>query len=259
MTQSKDEQAALALRTAYDEGPTEPIRERFVENTPEAGYRVQDINTDLWLAGGRRLVGRKIGLTSEAVQKQVGVDQPDFGMLFEDMQVPNGAAIEASRMMQPRAEGELLFALGADLTDENLTEADVADAISYASAAIEIVDSRVAGWDVRIVDTVADNASSGLFVVGSNRVALSDIDLTGCTMSLTEDGEPVSEGTGAACLGSPLNATVWLARKMVEVGRPLKAGDLVLSGALGPLVPVKHSCTYFVDISGVGGAMFSVT
>jgi 2-keto-4-pentenoate hydratase len=215
-------------------------------------YAVQDANTEHWLANGRRLVGRKIGLTSAAVQQQLGVSQPDYGMLFADMADADSEPIATSKMLQPRAEAEVAFVLDRDLDHEGLTIVDVIGAVAYALPAIEVVDSAVRDWKITVVDTIADNASSGRFVLGTTPRSLSSFDLRTCGMVMERRGEPVSTGVGAACLGNPLTAALWLAKKMVEVGRPLHAGDIVLSGALGPLVAVAPGDVLEARISGLG-------
>ena len=247
--------AALAkpLREAYGSGvPVAPIRDRLAPGDLAAAYAVQEINTRHWLKAGRRLAGRKIGLTSVAVQQQLGVDQPDFGMLFADMAVADDEPIRLERVLQPKVEAEVAFVLERDITIEQATMADVLRAIGYAVAAIEIVGSRVANWDIRLVDTVADNASSGLYVLGNTPMLLAGLDLRDCAMQMTRGADVVSTGVGHACLGHPLNAVLWLARKMVEVGRPLKAGDTILSGALGPMVAVKAGDRFEAQIAGLG-------
>lgn len=232
--------AAALLRAAADSGqPISPLRDRLADAGPDGAYAVQEANTRAWLADGRRLAGRKIGLTSKAVQTQLGVDQPDFGMLFADMAVGDGEPVAAGRLIQPKVEAEIALVVGRDLTRERHTYADIINATDYALPAIEIVDSRIAGWNIRFVDTVADNASSGLFVLGGRPRRLSDFDIAACGMSMTRDGEAVSQGSGRACLGNPLTAAVWLADIMVRCGRPLLAGDIVLTGALGPMVAVS--------------------
>src|SRR5439155_901086 len=155
------------------------------------------------VTAGRRLVGRKIGLTSTAVQAQLGVDQPDFGVLFADMAVPEEATIAPGRLLQPKVEAEVALVLDADLPHREATVADLLRATAFALPALEIVDSRIADWDITIVDTVADNASSGLFVLGGTPVPLDRVDLRGVRMTLARNGETVSRGTGADCLGSP--------------------------------------------------------
>jgi len=254
------EAAAQKLRDAHESGtPCQPLNADIPADDLEAGYAIQDINTDLWIAGGRRLVGRKTGLTAKSVQAQLGVDQPDYGMLFADMAYGDGEEIPMSRLIQPKIEGEIAFVLGRDLDHEGLTMADILSSVEYAVAAFEVVDSRIADWKIKIMDTIADNASSGLYVLGTQPRKLGAFDPWSCGMVVEHRGEPISSGTGAACLGNPLTATLWLARKMVEVGRPLKAGDTILSGALGPMVPVNAGGVYELRISGLGSvrAVFS--
>jgi 2-keto-4-pentenoate hydratase len=234
---SLEEAARRVRRAAEERTPCEPIRDLIPEGDVAAAYAVQEINTKLGLQRQRRLVGRKIGLTSAVVQEQLGVDQPDYGMLFADMGVKSGEKVAIDRL---------------DLDAEKLSEADLVDAIDYALPAIEIVDSRIANWDISITDTVADNASSGLFVLGESPRQLSEIDLEGCEMVMRRHGEVVSNGVGAACLGNPLIATRWLADTMAKAGRPLRSGDIVLSGALGPMVTVQPGDEYSVSISGLG-------
>lgn len=244
---------AAGLRKAGETGNAiEPVRNSLPDSDVDAAYAVQDANTRHWLDAGRRLVGRKIGLTSRVVQKQLGVDQPDFGMLFADMAFSDGEEIPAGKLIAPKIEGEISFVLADDLNMEHPTVADVTNAIAYACASIEIVDSRVKNWDIGIVDTVADNASAGGFILGNEPHALEDFDTRLCGMVVEHRGEPVSVGAGAACLGNPLNAVVWLAREMVARGRPLEAGDIVMSGALGPMVAVEPGEAYEVRINGLG-------
>jgi len=205
------------------------------------------------LERGRRVVGRKIGLTSPAVQAQLGVDQPDFGVLFDDMLCAQDQPVEMGRLLQPRIEAEIAFVLGADLADGDLDERAARAAVAEVVPALEIVDSRVAGWDITIVDTVADNASSGLYVLGEPRRPLGELDLTAVEMTLVDgEGTTVSSGSGAACLGDPVNALLWLARTTRELGDPLRAGEVVLSGALGPMVPVRAGTRYTATLTGLG-------
>ncbi|TDU31924.1 2-keto-4-pentenoate hydratase [Panacagrimonas perspica] len=251
---SPDTLTALSLREAYRTGiPCAPIRDLVEAGDVQAAYGIQEINTQHWLAAGRRLVGRKIGLTSLAVQQQLGVDQPDFGMLFADMAACDGDPIPAGAVLQPKAEAEIAFVLERDLSIEQPTMADVIRAVAYATVAIEVVGSRIANWDIKLVDTVADNASSGMFVLGNTPFALNGLDLRDCRMQmLRTGGDVISTGVGHACLGHPLNATLWLARKMIEVGRPLKAGDVILSGALGPMVAAKPGDVFEAQVTGLG-------
>lgn len=231
--------AELLKSAAATRQPIEPLRDRLAQADQDTAYAVQEVNTRAWLAEGRRLVGRKIGLTSRAVQAQLGVDQPDFGMLFADMAVGDGEPVEAGRLIQPKVEAEIALVLGRDLNFECHTYAEVIAATEYALPAIEIVDSRIANWNIRFVDTVADNASSGLFVLGSRPRRLDAFDIAGCAMEMRRGDAVVSHGSGRACLANPLNAAIWLADVMVRCGRPLQAGDIVLTGALGPMVAVQ--------------------
>jgi len=247
------QQAADLLHQAAQSGqPIDPVRGMLPENDLQAAYAVQQINTDRALKQGRRLTGRKIGLTSPAVQKQLGVDQPDFGMLFADMAVNDGEEIAWSRLMQAKCEAEIALVLEQDLGGEDIVMSDLLRATAYVLPAIEVVGSRVRNWDIRITDTIADNASSGLYVLGNRPVKLDSVDLRLAGMVMERGGEPVSTGVGAACLGHPLNAALWLARTLVNVGMPLRAGDVVLTGALGPMVAVAPGDVFEARINGVG-------
>jgi len=241
---------AARLRAAYKEGPVPPIREQLVGATVDHAYAIQAINNAHWLAAGRKRVGAKIGLTSKAVQTQLGVDQPDFGTLLDDMRVEDGGSIPTGRLLQPKVEAEVAFTLAKTPAGTQIEE--IADAVGYAQAAIEIVDSRIEKWNIGILDTVADNASSGLFVLGSQRAPLEAIDVRLCGMVLEKNGVPTSFGVGAACLGNPLLALAWLARKMEELGEPLKAGDVVLAGALGPMIAAQPGDAFTASIAGLG-------
>jgi len=239
-------------RAAETRTPCDPVRS-LIEPLGIAGaYEVQARGTEQALRAGHRIVGAKIGLTSQAVQRQLGVDRPDFGVLLDSMEFGDGQEVPISRLIQPKVEAEIAFVLERDLTAERLSLAQVAASIAYALPAIEIVDSRVRDWKISIYDTIADNASSGLFVLGGTPRKIDAFDLKLCGMRLEHRGEPVSTGCGAACLGNPLNAVLWLARTMVELGSPLSAGTTILSGALGPMVTVKPGEVYEARISGLG-------
>ncbi|MET0422852.1 MAG: fumarylacetoacetate hydrolase family protein [Actinoplanes sp.] len=246
--------AAEELLGAYASGkPVPPLRDRIIDTGDvAAAYQVQSSQVATWMAAGRRRVGAKIGLTAPAVQRAFGVYQPDFGVLFADMAVPDGAEIDPGTLIQPRVEAEVAFVLARDLPDARVTVADVLRATDFLLPAIEVVDSRIAGWDISIVDTVADNASSALYVLGTTPRRVSDVDLRLCGAVLESGGEPLSVGAGAACLGNPLHAVAWLAGTLAAAGNPLRAGDTVLSGALGPMVPVTPGASYQARISGLG-------
>ena len=246
-------EAAQRLRAAAAAGvPCPPVRDLLGDSDVELAYAVQRRLTDERLAAGARVTGRKIGLTSPAVQRQLGVDRPDFGVLFADMDVSALGQVPYGRLLQPKAEAEVAFVLGADLDGDHLDVAAVRAAVDYAVAALEIVDSRIAGWDITITDTVADNASSALYVLGERRVPIADFEPVDVTMRLWADDRPASEGTGAACLGDPLNALLWLAEAARDHGEPLRAGQVVLSGALGPMVPAAPGMTVRAEISTLG-------
>ena len=254
------EQAAERLWQAHASSqPCAPVRDLIGATDVAAAYAVQQINTERWINQGRRLVGRKIGLTSKAVQKQLGVDQPDFGMLFADMCVADGEAIDISRIIQPKIEAEIALVIERPLTHAKHTVADIINATAYALPALEIVGSRVANWDIRLTDTIADNASSGLFVLGSRPVRLDAFDIINCGMLMERRGDQVSIGAGAACLGNPLHAAVWLADVMAKVGNPLQAGDIIMTGALGPMVVAAAGDVFEARIEGLGqvSALFS--
>lgn len=237
--------------------PISPVRDLIGPDDIEAAYKVQELNTKRALEAGRRLVGRKIGLTSAAVQKQLGVDQPDYGVLFDVMAVPDGGEVQLGKLIQPKVEAEVAFVLGRDVTDDRITAADMIRAVEFALPAIEIVDSRIADWGISIVDTIADNASSALYVLGSSPRKLDAFDVSGSEMRFEADGEQVSSGAGHACLGSPISAALWLARTMARIGRPLKAGDTILSGALGPMVRVEWGRRMEAHIAGLGSVRVS--
>ncbi|SFO28338.1 2-keto-4-pentenoate hydratase [Pseudonocardia ammonioxydans] len=247
------EAAERLLEATRTHVPCAPVRDVLPDGSAETGYAVQAILTERALADGRRIVGRKVGLTSPAVQAQLGVDRPDFGVLFADMEVPAGAEADSGRLLQPKVEAEIAFVLAADLDAPDLDAAAVRAATDHVVAALEIVDSRIAGWDITFADTVADNASSGLYVLGAERVELGDRDLRTVRMELADDtGATVSEGTGAACLGDPVEAVLWLAATCRDLGAPLRAGEVVLSGALGPMVAAASGDTYTARLSELG-------
>ncbi|WP_255621766.1 2-keto-4-pentenoate hydratase [Pseudonocardia sp. DSM 110487] len=251
-----EERLRQAQRTRV---PCPPVRGLLPDTSVGTGYAVQELLTRGRVADGGRIAGRKIGLTSPAVQAQLGVDQPDFGVLFADMACPQDRPIDRDRLLQPRIEAEIAFVLAADL-DGDVDAAGARAAVGEVVPALEIVDSRIAGWDITFVDTVADNASSGLYVLGDSAGPLGDRDLTAVEMTMTRaDGSVASTGSGAACLGDPVNALVWLARTAAELGEPLRAGEVVLSGALGPMVPVTPGDAFTAELSGLGTVRASFT
>jgi 2-keto-4-pentenoate hydratase len=247
------EAIAAALRTAQETAsPIDPVRDAIGAGGAAAAYAVQRINVERAVAAGRRVAGRKIGLTARSVQQQLGVDQPDYGALYADCAYEHGAQVPTAKLIAPKVEGEVALVLERDLRLERPGVADVMRATAYAVAAIEIVDSRIRNWDIRLTDTIADNASGAAFVLGCRPVKLESIDLELAGMQLLVNGRTASLGVGAACLEHPLAAAAWLARRMVEAGTPLAAGEVVLTGALGPMVPVAGGEVAEARIAGLG-------
>jgi len=253
LERSQIELYAHRLREARERvRPIPPIRMGVPSATIADAYAIQAENTDFWERAGRIAVGAKIGLTARAVQRQLGVDQPDFGTLFADMSVLDCDEVGSNRLIQPKVEAEVAFVLAHTPNIERLTVPELVSSIAYVLPAVEVVDSRIEGWDISIIDTIADNASSGLFVLGSRPVSLQSADLRLCGMVIELNGEEVSFGAGAACLGHPLKSIEWLVRQMDAIGRPLKGGDIVLSGALGPMISVAPGDVIEARIEGIG-------
>lgn len=245
--------AAEALREARGtSAPIARISDTFGVSGLDEAYAVAEINTQAALAAGRVISGKKVGLTSRAVQQQLRVDRPDYGVLFIDMEFRDGDELPMSRLIQPKAEGEVAFVVGRDLTDEHLTWGRFLLGLEYALPALEVVDSAIAEWKITLVDTVADNASCGLYVLGTEPRRITDIDFLTLGMNLTRNGETVSVGSGAACLGHPLKAAYWLARTMASLGQALKAGDVILSGALGPMFTFASGDEMALDLGPLG-------
>ncbi|MCK9282999.1 MAG: 2-oxopent-4-enoate hydratase [Rhodocyclaceae bacterium] len=231
----------------------DPLTDRHPDISIENAYAIQQRMIERRIAKGEHVVGKKIGVTSKAVMNMLGVGQPDFGYMLDGMIVNEGEAIPMSALVQPKAEGEIAFVLKKDLLGPGISAADVLAATEGVMACFEIVDSRIRDWKIKIQDTVADNASCGVFVLGSRLVDVRDVDLITCGMVLEKNGEVVVCGAGAATMNSPANAVAWLANTLGRLGVPLKAGEIVLSGALGAMVPVKAGDNLRVAIGGIGG------
>lgn len=241
---------ARRLADAYTGEPIAPIALELADVTQ--AYAVQLLQIEERIAAGRRIAGRKIGLTSPAVQAQLGVGEPDFGHLTDDMVYGDNTVLAHADLRQPRVEAEVALILGRDLDLPNASVADVITATDYVLPSLEIVASRIADWKIGILDTVADNASAGAVVLGGPARRLGGLDLSGCGMIMTINGEIVSRGEGSDCLGSPLNAAAWLARTSFALGRPLLAGEIILTGALGPMRPVVPGDQVHAVIDGLG-------
>jgi 2-oxopent-4-enoate/cis-2-oxohex-4-enoate hydratase len=231
----------------------EPLTSRHADITIEDAYRIQQRLNARRLQAGERLIGKKIGVTSKVVMDMLGVYQPDFGMLTDGMVYNEGEAIAMSTLIQPKAEGEIAFVLKKDLKGPGVTAADVMAATEGVMACFEIVDSRIADWKIKIQDTVADNASCGVFVLGDRMVDPRSVDLNTCGMVLEKNGDIVATGAGAAALGAPANAVAWLANTLGALDIPLKAGEVVLSGSLAAMIPVQAGDNLRVTIGGIGG------
>ena len=233
-----------------------PLTGRYADLSIEDAYHISLRMLQRRKAEGERVVGKKIGVTSKPVQEMLGVHQPDFGFLTHVMHVPNGANVSLAKhgLIQPKAEGEIAFKLKKDLKGPGITEADVLDATEYVSACFEIVDSRIDNWQIKIQDTVADNASCGVFVIGEEQVDPQSLDLAAAKMQVQCNGEQVAEGLGSAVQGHPANAVAWLANTLGEFGIPFLAGELILSGSLAPLLPIAPGDEYTLRIEGIGDA-----
>lgn len=242
-----------------DRAVIEPLTARHADITIEDAYAIQQRVMARRLDAGERVVGKKIGVTSKAVMNMLGVFQPDFGWLTDAMVFNEGEAIPASTLIQPKAEGEIAFVLKQTLKGPGVTAADVLAATEGVMACFEIVDSRIRDWKIKIQDTVADNASCGVFVLGDRLVDPRDVDLGTCGMVLEKNGEIVATGAGAAALGHPANAVAWLANTLGAHGIALEAGEVILSGSLAAMVPVKAGDNLRVSIGGIGGCSVRFT
>lgn len=232
--------------------PIAPLTARGLKLSIDDAYRIQHHMLSHRLVQGVRIVGKKIGATSEPVQKAVGVDQPDFGLLLEDCAYPSGVSIPFARFIQPRAEGEIAFFLKERLQGPGVTAEMVIEATASVAPCIEIVDSRIHDWQIRIVDTIADNASCGVFVVGHERVTPQKFNLAACEMTMFINDAVVSRGTGDASLGHPANAVAWLANTLGSLGMSLDPGEPILSGSLGQLVEVRAGDVVRLTIEPIG-------
>jgi 2-oxopent-4-enoate hydratase len=232
--------------------PVAPLTDRHPDLAISDAYAIQTINITRRREEGQRVIGRKVGLTSRPMQEMLGVHEPDFGVLTDTMLVEDGDLIDLARLVQPRVEAEIAFIMGEDLTGPGVTTARALTAIEGALASIEIVDSRVADWKIRIVDTVADNASSGLLVTGGRVRPVADLDLRLLGVVISRNGQIIDTGAGAAALGNPARCVAWLANKLGSFGEGLKAGDVVLPGAVHKMVPVEPGDVFRAEFSRLG-------
>ncbi|WP_419887682.1 2-keto-4-pentenoate hydratase [Neobacillus niacini] len=238
---------AEATRVGID-----PITSTDPDITVNEAYHIQLENIKKRVKEGRKIVGKKIGLTSVAVQKLLGVNEPDYGHLLDTMVIENGGNISCETMIQPKVEGEIAFILKHDLKGPNVTVLDVLQATDYVVPALEIVDSRIQDWKIKLQDTVADNASSGFYVLGGKPTKITDINLELMGMALYQNGEVVNTGVGAAALGNPATCVAWLANRLSDYDIPLKAGEVILSGALSGMVVAKPGDTFTARFAHLG-------
>ncbi|NMF96934.1 2-oxopent-4-enoate hydratase [Aromatoleum toluolicum] len=254
MRQEDIERLGDGLYAALNKGEVlAPLTDSHPDMSIEDAYQIQQRMLARRIEAGSRVVGKKIGVTSKAVMNMLDVHQPDFGWLLDSMVYGEGETIPMSSLIQPKAEGEIAFVLKRDLKGPGITAADVLAATEGVMACFEIVDSRIRDWKIKIQDTVADNASCGALVLGSRLVDPRSIDLVTCGMVLEKNGEVAVTGAGAATMASPVNAVVWLANTLGRLDIPLKAGEIILSGALGAMVPVKAGDNLRLTIAGIGG------
>lgn len=237
--------------------PVQPLIEREPEITIEDAYRIQEAFVARRVAAGEAIVGKKIGATSLAVQEMLGVYQPDFGMLLSGMVYQEGDTIDLGQLIQPKAEAELAFVLKEDLKGPGITAMDVIRATDYVLPCFEIVDSRISNWKLKIQDTVADNASCGVYVLGKTKGDPRKLDITLAGMVLEKNGELFSTGVGAAVQGSPANAVAWLANTLGALGIPFRAGEVILSGSQSTLVPVADGDELVCTVGGLGSCRVS--
>ncbi|MBV1877757.1 MAG: fumarylacetoacetate hydrolase family protein [Pseudomonadales bacterium] len=253
MNESQLEQTSSALFNAWKDVSTiAPLTETNPDLSIAEAYRIQQMLETSRLAAGSKIIGRKIGVTSQAVMDMLGVNQPDYGTLFDDMAFERGATIDTSTLVQPRAEGEIAFVLKRSLQGPGVTAADVLAATEGVMACFEIVDSRIADWKIKIQDTIADNASCGVFVLSDRLVPVENLNLYSCGMVLEKNGQIAGLGAGAATMGSPVNAVVWLANTLGSLGIELKAGEIILSGALSAMLDATAGDFFRMEIGGIG-------
>lgn len=252
-TTDRWEEAYEHLRHAETkQQPVSPLTERFPDMTIEEAYRVQLKMIREKIEGGQRIVGKKIGLTSLAMQQLLGVDQPDYGHLLDSMDVTDCKSITMKGLFEPKVEGEIAFVLKKDLQGPAVTIEDVLDATDYVVPSLEIVDSRIANWKIKLADTVADNASSGLFALGKERHGVKAVDLTKVEMRLYKNGELINQGSGLDVMGHPAACVAWLANKLHEYGVTLQAGEVILSGALSAAVAAQAGDRFTAEFTDLG-------
>lgn len=257
--EERREVAALLAHAESERSPIRPIVETFPAMDVVDSYEVALINIRDRLERGATVLGHKVGLSSEAMQQMMGVDEPDYGHLLDDMALTEGEPVDVSRYCYPRVEVEVAFILGEELPGEGCTEEDVLTATEYVAPAIELIDSRIVDWRIGLVDTIADNASSAGFVLGVQRVKPREIDLLSIDATLTRNGEVVAEGRSDAVLGNPVTAVAWLARKVASFGVRLEAGHVILPGSCTRAIDVRPGDDFHAEFKGLGTVDLSFT
>src|SRR5512139_112665 len=257
--EERREVAALLAHAESERSPIRPIVETFPAMDVVDSYEVALINIRDRLERGATVLGHKVGLSSEAMQQMMGVDEPDYGHLLDDMALTEGEPVDVSRYCYPRVEVEVAFILGEELPGEGCTEEDVLTATEYVAPAIELIDSRIVDWRIGLVDTIADNASSAGFVLGVQRVKPREIDLLSIDATLTRNGEVVAEGRSDAVLGNPVTAVAWLARKVASFGVRLEAGHVILPGSCTRAIDVRPGDDFHAEFKGLGAVDLSFT
>jgi len=247
-----DELAEELWRAWLDREAVEPLTDRHPELDIEDAYAIQTAVVEHRIADGAKPVGRKVGLTARPMQELLGVDEPDYGVLLDDMVVEDGDEIPLDALLQPRVEAELAFVLARDLAGPGVTTANALDTVAGVLPAIEVVDSRIAGWRIKLVDTVADNASSGMVVLGGRLRPVADLDLRLVGVVVSRNGAVVDTGAGAAALGNPARCVAWLANRLARFGAGLRAGDVVLPGAVHAMVPVRPEDVFRAEFAYLG-------
>jgi 2-keto-4-pentenoate hydratase len=235
-----------------DVRPVPALTDRWPELTVEDAYAIQQLNVERRVAAGARIAGRKVGLTSAPMQQMLGVDQPDYGVLLDDMFVEEGDDVPLERLIAPRVEAEIAFVLGADLAGPGVSSVAALRAIAGAFPALEIIDSRVADWKITLADTVADNASSGMVALGARVTPIEHLDLRLLGMAISRNGVAVDSGAGAAVLGHPARCVAWLANRLATFGASLRAGDVILAGALHRAIPIVHGDVVRAEFAHLG-------
>ncbi|WP_408007798.1 2-keto-4-pentenoate hydratase [Pseudalkalibacillus sp. A8] len=252
MTERVKELSKHLVTAEQNRRGVQPLTEVYPDLSIAEAYQVQLSTIKRKTESGQRVVGKKIGLTSKAMQELLGVGEPDYGHLLDNMEINNGGEIPADLVLQPKVEAEIAFVLRKDLHGPNVTASEVYEATAYVVPALEIVDSRVANWKIKLPDTIADNASSGLYVIGENKVPIRAVDLPAIKMDLYKNEEHINSGTGTAVLENPANCVAWLANKLSDYGVSLNAGEVILSGALSAAVDAKPGDTFRATFHALG-------